>query len=934
VNSAILRVGAVTDYDVLIVGGGIAGMESALTLGDMGYKVLLVEKEASIGGKMVLLSKVFPTLDCASCISTPKMAATAHHPNVTLLNYSEVREIMRQGDGRFVARLNKKATYVDPAACTGCGECELACTVAIPDPFNFDLIAHRAAHIPFSQAVPKKAVIERRGTSPCSFACPAGVKAHGYVSLVRSGKYEEAFNLHMEDAPLPGSLSRACYAPCEDECTRCDLEGAVSIRAIKRFMVDWYYARHPEPEYGPPKVLNEQRVAVVGSGPGGLSAAYHLARRGYKVTVYEAAGEAGGMLRYGIPGYRLPKDIVDRDIKNITALGVDIQTKTPVTSLEALKTGGYDAVFLAAGTMEGYKLAIEGEELEGVTDCMSFLKQAISSDEIDLKGKNVMVIGGGNSAIDPARMAIRLGAKKVIIQYRRSRTEMPAHDWEVDAALAEGVELQVLENPKRFVGRDGRLEAVESLTMKLGEPDESGRRRPIPVEGTEKSHPVDLVILAIGLKPSTSPFVGEIALSRNGTVQVDEESLQTSLPYVFAGGDVVTGPSMIVSAIGQGKRAAFYIDRFLQNESTTGLTFDDMLPVVEKADILKSGSGDGTGSRQRHPLPNGNRVQPRPITTRPPLEKHEVPVEERIKGMVEVELSISEDDARDGAGRCLDCGVCSECNECVRACPAKAIHFEMRSEDTTAEAKSVIVSTGFELFDAHLKTTYGYGRFPNVITAMQMDRILAPTRPYNSVLRPSDGKKPDNIAYVLCTGSRDHTAGNPLCSRVCCMYSTKQAQLIMGALPIADITIYYIDIRAFGKGYEEFYEQAKGMGVYFVKGKIARIEETNGGNLKLYYENIEGNGGPMEAEHDLVVLSVGLLPNTDALHLFKDEQLEADRFAYVKETEEDINPGKTSIDGVFVAGTASSILDIPDSILHSGAAAAQAAAYIERTKVR
>lgn len=191
------------DYDVLIVGGGIAGMESGLTLGDMGYKVLLVEKEASIGGKMILLSKVFPTLDCSSCISTPKMAATAHHPNLTVLTYSEVEGIARKDDGTFAVRLLKKPTFVDPAACTGCGDCELACTVAIPDKFNADLVATRAAHIAFPQAVPKKAVIERAGTSPCSFACPAGVKAHGYVSLVRSGRYEEAFRLHMEDALSP-----------------------------------------------------------------------------------------------------------------------------------------------------------------------------------------------------------------------------------------------------------------------------------------------------------------------------------------------------------------------------------------------------------------------------------------------------------------------------------------------------------------------------------------------------------------------------------------------------------------------------------------------------------------------------------------------------------------------------------------------------------
>jgi len=912
------------NYDVLVVGGGIAGMESALTLGDMGHKVLLVEKEASIGGKMVLLSKVFPTLDCASCISTPKMAAAAHHPNITLLNYTEIEEIVKRDDGRFLVKLHKKATFVDPAACTGCGECELACTAALADAFNFDLIAHRAAHIPFPQAVPKKAVIKRRGTSPCSFACPAGVKAHGYVSLVRSGKYDEAFHLHMEDAPLPGSLSRACYAPCEGECTRGDLEGPVPIRAIKRFMVDRYYQNHPEPEYGPPEKRGDKKVAVVGSGPGGLSAAYHLTRKGYQVTIFESEATAGGMLRYGIPAYRLPKDIVDRDIKNITALGVDILTEKPVNSLDSLKSQGFDAVFLAVGTMEGYKMSIQGEDLEGVTDCMSFLKQASFSKGIDLKGKTVMVIGGGNAAIDPARVALRLGAAKVIIQYRRSRTEMPAHDWEVDAALEEGVELQVLKNPKRFIGQDGRLKAVKSLTMKLGEPDESGRRRPIPVEGSEQTIPVDMVILAIGLKPSTSPFAKELELNRNGTIQVNEETLETSMASVFAGGDAVTGPSMIVSAIGQGKRAAFYIDRFLRGESLTGITFDERLPVTDKAEVLTPAQGNNS---------NGSGGQSEPsVTTRRPVQKREVPPQERIRSMVEVEIPLTEEEARYGANRCLDCGICSECYECVKACPANAIHFDLRSEEMTAEVQSVIVSTGFKLFDAHLKPTYCYGTFPNVINAMQMDRILAPTRPYNSVLRPSDGKKPDNIAYVLCTGSRDCTVNNPLCSRVCCMYSIKQAQLIMGALPLADITIYYIDIRAFSKGYDEFYEQAKGMGVYFVKGKVAQIEQKENGNLIVHYEDIEGGGGPQQAEHDLVVLSVGLLPNTEALSLFKGKQLEADPFAYVREIEEDISPGKTSIEGAYVAGTASAIRDIPDTILHSGAAAAQAAAYIERMR--
>ncbi len=896
-------------YDVLVVGGGIAGMESALTLGDMGYKVLLVEKEASIGGKMILLSKVFPTLDCASCISTPKMAATSHHPNVTALLYSEIEGITRDERGLFRVKLRRKPTFVDWAACTGCGECEIVCTVAIPDEFNANLVARRATHIAFPQAVPKKAVVDRFGTSPCSFTCPAGVKTHGYVSLVRAGKYEEAFRLHMEDAPLPGSLSRACYAPCEGECTRGTLEGTVPIRAIKRFMVDRYYAEHPVPEYGPPERLRPERVAVVGSGPSGLSAAYHLARRGYDVTVFESAPLAGGMLRYGIPPYRLPKDIVDRDILNITALGVEIRTAAPVRSLAGLKADGYDAIYLAAGTMEGARAGVAGEDLDGVTDCMGFLKRASGPEPMDLAGKTVMVIGGGNSAIDPARTAIRLGASKVVIQYRRSRKEMPAHDWEVAAALEEGVELQELKAPKRFVGEGGRLKAVESLTMRLGEPDASGRRSPVPVEGSEQTLPVDLVVLAIGLKPSTAPFAGELALNRNGTVKADPETLATSLPFAFAGGDAVTGPSMIVQAIGQGKRAAFFIDRFLRGEPVAGVRFEEPLPVADKAEVV---------ARTPNPTPL------------PAARRAERPVAERVTGMAEVELPVGEEEARQGAARCLDCGGCSECHQCVQACPAGAFHFEMREQKAEELVRSVVVSTGFKLFDARRKPLLGYGRYPNVIDAMEMDRLLAPTRPYNTVLRPSDGKAPDNIAYVLCTGSRDCTVDHRLCSRVCCMYSLKQSQLILGALPLADVTIYYMDIRAFGKGYEEFFQQARGMGITFVKGKVGQVDGRPNGNLVVTYEDIEGGGGKKRMEHDLVVLSVGLQPNRDALRLFPDEPLEADANAYVREVDEDLEPGRTSIPGVFVAGTASGARDIPDTVLHSGAAAAQTAAYLKR----
>ncbi|RLE03022.1 MAG: glutamate synthase [Candidatus Aminicenantes bacterium] len=928
------------DYDALVIGGGIAGMESALNLGDMGYRVLLVEKEASIGGKMILLSKVFPTLDCASCIATPKMAATAHHPNITLLSSTQVEKISPLPQGSFKVRLHKKATFVDAAKCTGCQECEFNCPVAAPDQFNYGLVARRAAYIPFPQAVPKKAIIEKIGTSPCTYNCPASIKAHGYIALARSGKFEEAFHLIMEDAPLVGTLGRACYAPCENECTRNLLtephhlklverynkeyfylareikEGPLSIRRIKRFIADYYYARHPEPEYGPPPPEKriDKKIAIIGSGPAGLTAAYFLAQKGYEVTIYEAEDQPGGMLRFAIPAFRLPNEVVDRDIKNITALGVSIKTKHRVQKLAELKAQGYDAVFLATGAQEPRHLKVEGEDLEGVVTSMDFLKDInLGRRQIDLSGKTVMVVGGGNVAIDSARVAVRLGAKRVFIQYRRSREQMPAFDWEIKEAEEEGVEFQYLRVPVKFLGEQGKVTAAESIRMKLGAPDASGRPRPVPIKGSEHKIPVDFVILAIGLTPTTHPFKDELELNKDGSVKVDPETLQTSLPYVFAGGDAVTGPSMIVSAMGQGKQAAQAIETYLSGTNLKDFHRTKPAPAVPREKVLK---------RQKY------------HTRLAPVPRREIPPAERINSFQEVELPLTEEEVRYAASRCLDCGICSECHQCVRVCPAEAIDFSQRDEWPEIETGSIILATGFNLFPAELKETYGYGRFPNVITSMQMDRLLSPTRPYNTVLRPSDGKTPDNIAYILCTGSRDRTVDNPICSQVCCMYSIKQAQLLMGALPLADITIYYIDIRAFGKGFEEFYQQAQAMGTYFVKGKVAKIEEKGDGQLIVRYEDIDHGGVVREAEHDLVILSVGFLANTEAQRYFPDNSLQLDDFHYIQQVEEDISPGKTSLEGVFVAGTAASPMDIPDSVIHAGAAATQAAVYIEKIRRR
>lgn len=895
------------DYDVLVVGSGIGGMESSIKLADMGYQVLLVEKEASVGGRMILLSKVFPTLDCASCISGPKMSSTINHPNITTMAYSEVREIRRNTYGRFNAVIRQKPRFVDWAACTGCDACQKACTVAVPDQFNADLAARRAAYIAFPQAVPKKAVLERAGTSPCIGACPAGIKAHGYVSLVRSGKHEEAFQLVLDATPLVGTLGRACYAPCETECTRTKLEGPVPIRLIKRFAADRHYADTPA---GGPAIEvaepNGRKIAIVGSGPAGLTAAWQLARKGYQVTILEKREQPGGYLRHAIPAYRLPHDVVDADIANLTSLGVEIRCNAPVADPQALRDEGYDAVIVATGTQVATRMDVPGEDADGSLNGLDFLAAVANGAAPDLTGKRVVVVGGGNVAMDAARVSLRLGAAEARVAYRRTRAEMPAHHVESADAEAEGAVFELLVAPTEVVTTDGHVAGLKLQKMRLGEPDASGRRSPEPVPGSEYVLDCDLVISTIGMSPDPAPFAS--LADKRGRITVDPKTLQTSVPYLFAAGDVTAGATDITRAIGSGRRAAHMVDRWLTGQPLDGFTaLDDRLETV---------SGDAVLARQtafghRHPISG------------------DVSLVQHPRDFAEIEAPLTEDQARGGAGSCLDCGVCSECQECVKACPAFAIRLDEHEHVRDVEVGAVVVATGHKLFAADLKPEYGFGTFPNVITGMQMDRLLAPTRPFNTVLRPGDGKVPDRIGYISCTGSRDKTVGNPLCSKFCCMYSIKQNQLIMGALPLADVSMHYIDMRAAGKRYEEFYTQAQDMGAQYIKGRVSKITEEPNGDLLIRYEDIENGGGIVEASYDLVVLAVGIQPNRDVERLFAEVPLGLDEYYYVAEPSAELSPGQTSIPGVFVAGTASGAKDIVDTILHSGAAVAQVAAHLE-----
>ena len=905
-------------FDAIVIGGGIAGQETALSLGDMDYKVLLVEKGLSIGGKMIMLSKVFPTLDCAACITTPKMSETARHKNITLLLNSDIEDITKS-ENDFQIKITKNPRYVVPEACTGCQKCEVVCPEVRSDEYNCDLAGRKVAYIPFNLANPRIANIDRQDSSaPCINECPGGVKPYGYISLVRNGQYEDAMRLHMEDIPIPGSLGRACYAPCQNACTRASLESSVDIRRIKRYFTDYYYNKYSEPQKTEIKIKTDKKIAIVGSGPAGLTAAYHLALKGHYVKIYESAPVLGGMLSLTLPEYRLPKDIVNRDIQNITSLGVEFEVNKRIDDLKKLKDEGFDSIFVSVGTHETTKLGVEGSELKGIVSCLDFLREANIEKKTNLNGKKVMVIGGGNTAIDAARTSLRLGAEKVTVVYRRSRQEMPCFEPEIKEAEEEGIELLLLRNPIKFIGENGMLKKVELIKMKLENADDSGRKKPVPLDGSEYTEEIDFVVEAIGLQPSTSIFSSTIDLNKWGTIKTNEKTLQTSLEYIFAGGDAVTGSSTIIEAAGQGKKAAFYIDKFLNGQNIENFEFGDKLPAVDKNKILQRNN----------------------IKIMPAVSGKHRPVAERIKDFKEAEVTYTEAEVKQSTLRCLDCSNCRECHQCIAACPSDAIDFSQKKEIINADSKSVVITTGYQLFPPDGKPEYGYNKYTNVVDSMQMDRLIAPTRPFNNVLRPSDGKVPDNIAYVLCAGSRDSSiennrscstecANNPICSQICCMYSIKQAQLLMGALPMADISIYYIDIRAFGKGYEEFFQQSKSMGINFVKGKVAKIKQKDDGSedLILRYEDI-ATGTVKEVKHDMVVLSVGVLPNKEIPRIFKNEKLELDDFNFVKQVDELLSPSLTSISGVFVAGAASGPKDIPDSILSAGCAATEVANYL------
>ena len=487
----------------------------------------------------------------------------------------------------------------------------------------------------------------KRKLPPCRAACPADVNVQGYIALLQQGRFKEAVELIRKSMPFPAICGRVCFSPCQDACSRKNIDQPVGIRYLKRLAADI------EREQGrikpsPIAKKHSEKVAIIGAGPAGLSTAYELAKLGYPVTIFERMPQPGGMMRYGIPDYRLRKYVVANEIAYIQDLGVEIKTAVEFgkdVQVDTLRNQGYKAIFIGIGAQRSQKLGIPGEDLKGVLHAVEFLRHISLGKYADV-GERVAVIGGGNSAIDAARTSLRLGATNVTILYRRSRKEMPALPYEVEAAEEEGIEFHFLVSPVRVMGKDGKVEAIECLRMELGEPDASGRRRPIPIEGTEHTYRVDTIIAAIGQLAETSCLPSTILDERARAISVDPVTLETRIPSVFAGGDIVTGPASVIEAIGAGRRAAVSIDRHLNGKDLkTGREEE-----IEESTWVKDWEKI-TKKPERYAAPHMD------------MGKQKVSFEEAEEFLTKIKET-----AMFEARRCLECGPCSECLESEGLC--------------------------------------------------------------------------------------------------------------------------------------------------------------------------------------------------------------------------------------------------------------------------
>jgi len=889
---------------VLVQGGGIAGVQASLDLANSGLKVYLIERTDAIGGMMARLDKTFPTGDCATCIVSPKLVECARNLNVEIITLSELVDL--EGEpGAFKARVKKYPRYIDEDKCTACGDCTRACPVDVPDRFNRELGKRKAAAKTHPQAIPNVYGINKLGHAPCKTACPANINVQGYVQLIKKKEYLKAVDLIRQRNPLSAICGRVCTHPCETACTRGRADEAVAIRLLKRFAsdkeMDMLDAGRIELPAEQTPAADAKRVAVVGAGPAGLTVADDLAKAGVAVTVYEAGNAAGGMLRWGIPDYRLPANVLDHEVELIRRHGVTFKYGCEVgrdITVEQLRKDN-DAVFIGIGAQKGRRLGITGEDNAGVLQGVDFLRHAAADPAGTTVKDKVVVIGGGNVAVDVARTAMRLGAKSVEMVALEQRRQMPAYEEEIEATLAEGITIHNGWGPAAIAG-NGLVTGIElkRCTSVFGY---DGRFNPVFAEHDRRTLAADQIIVAIG-QTSDPEFIRHTGLdAERGRLTADPVTLETSVKGVFAGGDAVSGPAAVIEAVAAGKRAAESIIRRLKNEDLRAHRFEDTL----------------------RPVPEDLLPETKDVPKVPRARACELAVPKRRGNFDEVELGLTEEAALAEAERCLNCALCSECGECALACEHKAIDHGMTEQIVELDVGAVILTPGFDEFKAETKGEFGFGRYPNVMTTVQFERMLSAAGPFEGhVVRLSDGRPARRIAWIQCVGSRDSRCGNDYCSSICCMATTKQAMVALDHRPDLDATIFYMDIRAHGKDFDQYYERARANpSIHYLKAMPSRIiQMPKTQDLRIRYLDVAGKIS--EQEFDLVVLSVGMEPSASIVEQAGKLGIELNDYGFCRNDR--LRPLDTSRPGVFAAGAFQEPKDIPETVTQAGAAAARA----------
>lgn len=889
-----------TSGAVMVVGGGIAGIQASLDLADQGFKVYLIEQKSAIGGHMAQLDKTFPTNDCAMCSISPKLVDTGRHLNIEILTNTDL--IALDGEaGNFTATVRHRPRYIDPTKCIGCGDCADVCPISLEDPYEEGLKNHKAAYRLYAQAVPAAFAIEKLGTAPCRDGCPADQRAQGYIALIAEGRYREAFRVIKEDNPFPSVCGRTCHHPCESKCSRRLVDEPVNIMGLKRFVMDYSLAYGREKVEPVPRTRPEW-IAVVGSGPAGLTVAHDLAKLGYGVTVYEALPVAGGMMRVGIPAHRLPKGVLQQDIDDILSLGVVLKTDSPIKDPAELLEQGYNAVCIATGiSTNDHSLGIEGEDADGVISASTFLRK-INLGEPNSIGNRVAVVGGGITALDAAAVARRLGAEEVFLAFDRPRGELPAYHWETASVEAEGIHFYENTTVTRILTDDGKVTGVEfAHTGKGMSIDARGRRKPNIESGSEFVRDVDTVIGTVG-QYSDLNFLDP----RFEELNVDRDTLTCEIPGLFVVGGRKTGASYIIEAVALGHKVAASIHNYLLD------TPQDLVNPTRRP-VAKLSQDDIERLRARGEIDMHERIQPVLL-----------PMEERVTSFREVVLGLTEQQARLEAQRCLQCGICSECLACVYACGVDAIDHDMIEVERTIDVGSVILSPGYQAYQASLSTEFGHGRYPNVVTSLQFERMLSASGPTSGhIQRPSDNQHPKRIAFLQCIGSRDQN--HDYCSSVCCMYATKEALMAKEHHPELDVYIFMMDMRAFSKGYQGYFERARdNYGVHFTHCRISALDETISNDLVLVY--LSEDGKRKQEQFDMVVLSVGMEMSDSVQELGRQLNIELDQYGFCHTVQ--FNPVETSRPGIYAVGPFREPKDIPESIVEASAAAAASASLL------